>query len=98
MAVGQRTGNALSNAPHTRHQRLTAAHVVWLTPRVPSIADNIRSIQDRIAHAAERAGRKADDVLLLAISKTFPPAAVREAFDAGLRWFGENKVQEAKAK
>jgi len=65
---------------------------------VPSIAENLRSIQERIAHAADRAGRKEDDVLLLAISKTFPPEIVREACDAGQRYFGENKVQEGKAK
>src|SRR5690349_1792041 len=74
------------------------AHNVWLNSRVPGIAENLLLIQDRIARAAERGGRKADDVLLLAISKTFPPEIVREACDAGQRSFGENKVQEARAK
>jgi pyridoxal phosphate enzyme (YggS family) len=48
--------------------------------------------------AAARAGRRDDEVTLVAVSKTFPADAVREAFAAGLREFGENKVQEAEGK
>lgn len=52
-------------------------------------------VRDRIAHAARRAGRDPATVRLVAISKTFPPDAVRAAADAGQVDFGENKVQEA---
>jgi hypothetical protein len=65
---------------------------------MPTVAENIQALHDRIAQAAGRASRDANDVLLLAITKTFPAEVVREAYDAGLRHFGENRVQEAKAK
>ena len=60
--------------------------------------ERLAAVRDRIERAAARAGRKASEVKLVAVSKTFPAAAVREAFAAGLREFGENKVQEAEAK
>ncbi|HTK94629.1 MAG TPA: YggS family pyridoxal phosphate-dependent enzyme [Terriglobales bacterium] len=59
-----------------------------------SIAENIAGIQQRIAAAAQRAGRKPEDVQLMAVSKTFPGPAITEAHAAGLRLFGENRVQE----
>ena len=62
------------------------------------IADRVAAVRDRIARAAERARRRPEDVTLVAVSKTHPAAAVREAFVAGVRHFGENKVQEAEAK
>jgi pyridoxal phosphate enzyme (YggS family) len=60
-----------------------------------SIADNLADVRRRIAEAAQRAGRAATDVTLIAVSKTFSASHVREAWDAGQRDFGENKVQEA---
>ena len=60
-----------------------------------SIASNIAAIRERIAAAAAAAGRDAGSVRLLAVSKTFAAGRVREAFAAGQRDFGENKVQEA---
>lgn len=59
-----------------------------------SIADALDSVRHRIAAAAARSGRPAEAVTLVAVSKTFPPAAVAEAVAAGQRVFGENKVQE----
>jgi len=59
-----------------------------------SIAENIGSIRKRIAEAARRAGRNPSDITLMAVSKTFPPESVREAYAAGIRVFGENRVQE----
>jgi hypothetical protein len=59
-----------------------------------SIAANLAAVQARIARAVSNAGRAADAVRLIAVSKTFPASAVREAFDAGVRAFGENYVQE----
>lgn len=51
-----------------------------------------------MAQAAQRAGRRADEITLVAVSKTFPPEAIRAAFEAGLRHFGENRVQELESK
>ena len=62
------------------------------------IPDRVAAVRERIARAAARAGRKAGDVTLVAVSKTFPVGGVREAFAAGVRDFGENRVQEAEAK
>jgi PLP dependent protein len=62
---------------------------------VSDIARNLASIRERIAAAALRAGRRPEDVRLVAVSKTFPIGALREAYAAGQREFGENKVQEA---
>ncbi len=58
------------------------------------IADNIRKVKKDIAEAARRSGRPSSSVLLLAVSKTKPVEALKEAYDAGIRDFGENKVQE----
>src|SRR5271155_5341885 len=63
-----------------------------------SVAANIASIQDRIAAAAHRAGRNPSDITLMAVSKTQPPECIREAYEAGQRLFGENRVQEFAAK
>jgi pyridoxal phosphate enzyme (YggS family) len=60
-----------------------------------SIRTNLASIRSRIEAAARAAGRDPASVRLLAVSKTFSADAVREAYDAGQRDFGENKVQEA---
>lgn len=59
-----------------------------------SIAENIASIRERIAAAARRSGRNPDEVALMAVSKTMPADRIKEAFDAGQRIFGENRVQE----
>ena len=60
-----------------------------------AIRDNMQAVSDRITRAAAAAGRSADSVRLLAVSKTHPPALLEEAFRAGLTAFGENYVQEA---
>ncbi|CAM5378432.1 YggS family pyridoxal phosphate-dependent enzyme [Thauera sp. 27] len=59
-----------------------------------TIAARLQAVNDRIAAAAHAAGRAPDSVALLAVSKTWPAAAVREAAAAGQRAFGENYVQE----
>jgi len=63
-----------------------------------SIGSNLQDVRQRIARACAEAGRDANSVTLLAVSKTFPAEAVRDAFAAGARAFGENYVQEALAK
>jgi len=59
-----------------------------------SIAENLAQVRQRIALAAKRAGRRPEDIALMAVSKTFSAESIREAYDAGLRLFGENRVQE----
>ncbi len=59
-----------------------------------NIAANLFAIHERIAHAAQRAGRTPEDVRLMAVSKTVPAERIIEAYQAGQRLFGENRVQE----
>ena len=63
-----------------------------------NLAQNLEKIQQRIRAACERAGRDPDSVILLAVTKSQPPEAVAAVAQLGLNLFGENKVQEAKAK
>lgn len=63
-----------------------------------TIASNLQAVRDAIAQAAQHAKRDAADIKLLAVSKTFSPDLLREAYDAGQRCFGESYVQEALAK
>src|SRR5579862_2233251 len=63
-----------------------------------NIAENIYRVRERIATAASKAGRSPDEITLIAVSKTHPPSAIQEAYDAGLRHFGENRVQEFEGK
>jgi len=62
------------------------------------IRTNLERVRERIARAAERAGRRADDVLLVGVSKTVDAARIRAAVAAGLAALGENRVQEARDK
>jgi pyridoxal phosphate enzyme (YggS family) len=59
-----------------------------------SIAQNLVQVRERINAAARRAGRRSEDIALMAVSKMFPAECIREAYDAGLRLFGESRVQE----
>ena len=59
-----------------------------------SIAQNIQVLRERIAVAARRAGRAPEEIALMAVTKTHSVSTIREAYDAGLRLFGENRVQE----
>lgn len=63
-----------------------------------SVRENLLRIQESIATAAERAGRRPDEVTLIGVSKTHPAGAIREAYEAGVRHFGENRVQEWEGK
>jgi PLP dependent protein len=63
-----------------------------------SITENIAAVSERIEKAARRAGRLRKDIALMAVSKTQPPDKIHEAYSAGLRLFGENRVQELSAK
>jgi pyridoxal phosphate enzyme (YggS family) len=61
---------------------------------VTSVVNNLSAVRERIAAAARRAGRRPDQIALMAVSKTFPSEIIREAYNAGQRLFGENRVQE----
>jgi pyridoxal phosphate enzyme (YggS family) len=72
-------------------------------PRSPSrsaeeIANNLKSVRERIARACERARRDVSSVRLIGVSKTFGPDAIRSAVEAGVVDFGENRVQELREK
>ncbi len=62
------------------------------------ISDNVRRVENAIIRACERVGRDPNTVTLVAVSKTKPVAQVIEAYAAGVRHFGENRVEEANAK
>lgn len=62
------------------------------------IRENLLRVQERIVRAAERAGRRSEEITLIAVSKTHPAADIRAAFEAGLTHFGENRVQEWEGK
>jgi pyridoxal phosphate enzyme (YggS family) len=62
------------------------------------IRANLERVRERVARAAERAGRRASDVLLVGVSKTVEAARIRQAIEAGVPALGENRVQEAKEK
>lgn len=73
---------------------MTAEAAAPLTPSLP----NLLAVEADIARACKEARRERADVTLIAVSKTFDAAAILPAIDAGQRVFGENRVQEAKAK
>jgi pyridoxal phosphate enzyme (YggS family) len=63
-----------------------------------TIAENLQRVEDALSAACQRAGRTRSDVKLMAVSKTHPAEAIAQAFAAGLRLFGENRVQEFQKK
>jgi pyridoxal phosphate enzyme (YggS family) len=63
-----------------------------------AVAENIAAIYERIARAAAKVGRSADTIALMAVSKTVETERIKEAYAAGLRIFGENRVQEFEGK
>jgi pyridoxal phosphate enzyme (YggS family) len=65
---------------------------------VEHIAENLVSIEERMAAALARCGRKREEITLIAVTKTFPARVTRAAWEAGLRHFGENYVQEFEGK
>ena len=62
------------------------------------ISENLSLVEEKIAAACARAGRKREEVKLIAVSKTHPVEAIKEAMRCGIRSFGENKVQELRDK
>lgn len=68
------------------------------TADAKAIAANLERVRERMARAAERVGRRPEEITLIAVSKTFPGEAIRAAYECGVRDFGENRVQEWEAK
>jgi pyridoxal phosphate enzyme (YggS family) len=66
--------------------------------RMETLEQRLAAVRDRIARAAERSGRDPSGILLLAVTKVFPASVIRDAYDLGLREFGENYVQEFEGK
>jgi PLP dependent protein len=62
------------------------------------LREKLEQVETRIANAASRSGRRRSDITLLAVTKKFPASVMREAYELGLREFGENYVQEFEAK
>jgi len=62
------------------------------------LSERLSKVEERIQNAANRAGRKREEITLIAVTKKFPAEVVREAYDLGLRIFGENYVQEFERK
>jgi len=62
------------------------------------IEANLEQVRRRIAQACQRAGRSSEEITIVAVTKGVPPTAIQSAFRAGVRHFGENRVQEAQAK
>lgn len=63
-----------------------------------TISENLAAVRERVIAAARRTGRPAEGIALMAVSKTQPPERTREAYSAGQRLFGENRVQEFSGK
>jgi hypothetical protein len=66
--------------------------------KLSSVRENLFRIQERIAKAAKSAGRRPEEITLIGVSKTRSAEAIQEVFDAGVRHFGENRVQEWEGK
>jgi len=62
------------------------------------VQENLKVVEERVSAAARKAGRRADEITLIGVSKTHPAERIREAYEAGLRHFGENRVQEWEGK
>jgi pyridoxal phosphate enzyme (YggS family) len=75
-----------------------AFYVCYIREVQQRLRSNLAEVKAAIGAAAKRAGREASKIKLVAVSKTHPAAAVRQAIEAGIAVFGENKVQEAESK
>ena len=69
-----------------------------MQPSLETLSERLEAVRGRIARAAQRARRNHSEINLLAVTKVFPPEAIREAYGLGLREFGENYVREFEGK
>lgn len=90
-------GRQLGFTPHFRFA-CDGSRIAVVAIETSSIAANLERVGERVRSAAERAGRSVDEITIVAVSKTFPAETIRAAHEAGLRHFGENRIQEFEAK
>src|ERR1700694_4906491 len=69
-----------------------------MSGEVTQMAANLVGVRERMERAASRAGRRAEDITLIGASKVHPAERIRELYEAGVRHFGENRVQEWESK
>lgn len=81
-------------AAHQEHQQQTGSPPMAASAMDGVAATALRSVLTRVHQAAERSGRTADRIRVVAVSKTKPVSLIRQVYDAGHRCFGENYVQE----
>ena len=74
------------------------ARIRAMSAEVSTIAANLAGVRERIERAASRAGRRTEDITLVGVSKVHPAERIRELYEAGVRHFGENRVQEWESK
>ena len=107
MQRGNPSHDAASRPSVSRRRPLRRRLLAAARPSVPrvvtspsgeTVAARLRAVRDQVDRAARDAGRRPEDITLVAVSKTHPAEAVEAAIAAGQRVFGENRVQEAKAK
>src|ERR1700732_2667871 len=83
-----------------RHQGRVGprARIRAMDDEIKTTAANLLEVRERLERAASRAGRRAEDITLIGVSKTHPAERIRELYEAGVRHFGENRVQEWESK
>ena len=69
-----------------------------MSPASAELTENLAHVRERIDLAASRAGRRAEEITLIAVSKTHSARKIQELYEAGVRHFGENRVQERESK
>ena len=91
---------ALSQGSPTWAQGLADAHarIRAMSGEISTSAANLARVRERRERAASRGGRRAEDITLIGVSKVHPPERIRELYEAGVRHFGENRVQEWESK
>jgi PLP dependent protein len=105
-AVDSFNGDEFSRVRHTESQsnrrvaalQRRACYDLNLNMATTSIRENLLRIKEQMSASAQRAGRQGEEITLIGVSKTHPTEAIREAYAAGLRQFGENRVQEWEGK
>jgi pyridoxal phosphate enzyme (YggS family) len=98
-AAGTRATKPLTSQS-VRARNLCSAHakIRAMSPTSGALTDNLARVRERIAVAASRAGRRAEEITLVAVSKTHSARKIQELYEAGERHFGENRMQERESK
>ena len=78
---------------NSEHARIRA-----MSPKSGELTENVLRVRERIEQAAIRAGRRPEEITLIAVSKTHSPRRIQEMYEVGIRHFGENRVQERESK